>query len=346
MLRSGHKLLTTVWRVGIACFCRCILFSFPRIVCSSTKFLAHTQDISFRSPNLLRTLAVHRIRWRFEPVGAGTAVAIPCCSSVGRHWWHKWLWVQHRWAPSTVTVQVDVENEENMGASDVGQFFMTGPTDVATKPSHFFCRICCKDVSVMTHGQHEILRHLQGSKHFPRDQGIRLDTPSWEMLDYEGNVMSPAEVERQREKMMRAPLVLRDREYPFSEDVIVDKTGAVNPILGVMAKASSLIEVLRLGGSYELVYQLWKQFTLSAVRVNVDVTSSREEVFVSIFICAVFSGGLCASNFVPVLVHHPEWDVSADFFLAASFGQSLTGAVAWSLKRKATKCGCFFAPGT
>ena len=44
-----------------------------------------------------------------------------------------------------------------------------------------------------------------------------------------GNVMSAAEVERQREKIMRAPLVVRDREYPFSEDVIVDETGAVDP---------------------------------------------------------------------------------------------------------------------
>ena len=139
------------------------------------------------------------------------------------------------------------------GTSDVGQFFVTGPTHVATKHSHFYCRICRKDVSVLTHGHHEILRHFQGSKHFPRNQRLRLETPGWEVLDYEGNVMSPAEVERQRDKIMRAPLFVRDREYPFSEDVIVDETGAVDPDLGVMAKVSSLIEVLRLGGSYELV---------------------------------------------------------------------------------------------
>ena len=169
------------------------------------------------------------------------------------------------------------------GMSDVGRFFVTGPTDVATKPSHFYCRICRKDVSVLTHGHHEILRHLQGSKHFPRDQRLRLETPGWAVLDYEGNIMSPAEVERQREKIIRAPLVVRDREYPFSEDVIVDETGAVDPNLELMAKVSSLIEVLRLGGSYEFVYRLWAQFTLSAVRVNVDVTWSRDEVLVSTY---------------------------------------------------------------
>ena len=116
--------------------------------------------------------------------------------------------------------------------SDVGHFYVTGLTNVATKPSHFYCRICRKDVSVLTHGHHESLRHFQGSKHFPRDQRLRLETPSWELLDYEGNVMTPAEVERQREKILRAPLVVRDREYPFSEDVIVDKTGPGDRILG------------------------------------------------------------------------------------------------------------------
>ena len=85
---------------------------------------------------------------------------------------------------------------------------------------------------MLTHGHHEIFRHFHGSKHFPRDQRLRFETPSWEVMDYEGNAMSPAEVERQRERIMRGPLVVRDREYPFAEDVIVDETGAVEPIFG------------------------------------------------------------------------------------------------------------------
>ena len=36
----------------------------------------------------------------------------------------------------------------------------------------------------------------KGSKHFPRDQRLKLETSGWEVLDYEGNVMSHAEVER------------------------------------------------------------------------------------------------------------------------------------------------------
>ena len=41
------------------------------------------------------------------------------------------------------------------GTGDVGRFFVTGPTDAATKLSHFYCRLCRKDVSVLTHGHHE-----------------------------------------------------------------------------------------------------------------------------------------------------------------------------------------------
>ena len=39
--------------------------------------------------------------------------------------------------------------------SDVGRFFVTEPTDVETKHSHFYCRICRKDVSVLTHGHRD-----------------------------------------------------------------------------------------------------------------------------------------------------------------------------------------------
>ena len=82
------------------------------------------------------------------------------------------------------------------GANEVGQFFVTGATDAAGKPSHFYCRVCRKDVSVLTHGPHEILRHYQGVKHFARDQRLGLETPGWRVLDFEGNRLSESELER------------------------------------------------------------------------------------------------------------------------------------------------------
>ena len=88
------------------------------------------------------------------------------------------------------------KNEEGMGGSDFGQCFVTGPKDVATQPSIVYSRICPKDVSVLTQGHHENLRHFQASKFFSRDQRLRLETPGWIVLDCEGIALSPGEVER------------------------------------------------------------------------------------------------------------------------------------------------------
>ena len=52
--------------------------------------------------------------------------------------------------------------------------------------SHFYCRVCWKNVSVLTHGHHEVLRHFQGRPHFARDQRLRLETPGWRVLDFHG----------------------------------------------------------------------------------------------------------------------------------------------------------------
>ena len=164
---------------------------------------------------------------------------------------------------------------------------MTGPTDASGKPCHFYCRICRKDVSVMTHGVYEILRHYQGTKHFPRDQRLRLETPGWRGLDFEGNVMRDEEVERQRERILRAPQVVMDREHLFSEDLIVDRYGSVDVSLPVLAKISALVEALRLCGGYKLVHQLWSQFILIAGQVNVDVTCSEMRCWLVVFFCHI-----------------------------------------------------------
>ena len=105
--------------------------------------------------------------------------------------------------------------------------------------------ICRKDVSVPTHGPHEFLRHFQGVKHFARDQRLRLKTPGWRVLDFEGNPFTESELERRRESILRGPLVIRNREYPFAEDLIVDDSRVPDATLPVLAKVSSLVEVLQ-----------------------------------------------------------------------------------------------------
>ena len=80
---------------------------------------------------------------------------------------------------------------------------------------------------------------------------------------------------------MLAPLVVRDREYPFREDLIPDASGDVDAQLPLLAKVSCLIDALQVGGSYALVEKLWERFVLTASQINVTVAWSRDEVLVS-----------------------------------------------------------------
>ena len=89
--------------------------------------------------------------------------------------------------------------------------------------------------------------------------------------------MPDEEIEHERSRITRTPLVRSDREYPFCEDLVSDKTGVVDPQLPILVKVSSLLEVLRLGGSYELVEQLWTQLFLTASCINIEVWLSRKE---------------------------------------------------------------------
>ena len=112
-------------------------------------------------------------------------------------------------------------------------------------------------MSVLTHGHHEVLRHFQGRRHFARDQRLRLETPGCSVLDFQGNPLSEDDLERQREKIRKGSLVVRDREHPFAEDLITDEAGVIEPQLPVLTK-------MKMGGSYELIEKLWAQFVLTA----------------------------------------------------------------------------------
>ena len=135
VLRSGHKFLIPLWWVRITCFHCHMMFSFSRNVSSSAKFLAHTHNFSFQSTNLSRTLAVHRIEWCFEPVGAGRAESVPCCSSFGRHQRHKRRWERYGAVPAKIAVQKDIQNEKSLGPVILGNFLQLGPQILRQNPA-------------------------------------------------------------------------------------------------------------------------------------------------------------------------------------------------------------------
>ena len=141
-------------------------------------------------------------------------------------------------------------------AAELGRSFVTRPSDNANMLTHFYVRVCPKNVSVLTLGYHEVF--FRGSRHFSRDQRLCLYTPGsgWRVLDTHGNPLSEDELERQRAKITKGSLVVRDHEHPFAEDLINDEAGDVDPQLPVLTKVSCLADALRMRGSYEFVEKL------------------------------------------------------------------------------------------
>ena len=205
-------------------------------------------------------------------------------------------------------------------ATELGRSFVTGPLDAANIASLFCCRLYRKNVSVLTHGHHEVLRHFQGRRHFARDQRLRLETPGW--LEFQENPLSEDELERQREKIQKGPLVVRVSEHPFAEDLITDETGVIDPQLPVLVKVSCLVDAMKLGGSYGLVEKLWVQFVLTAGPVDREVAWTRDEVLVgSVDFRNPFIS--CLIHIVVLLlVYYHNWNAAPNFVTSGWLGKS------------------------
>ena len=142
---------------------------------------------------------------------------------------------------------------------------------------------CQRDVFVLFHEPFEILRHYLGAKQFSIDQRLRLETPGWRVSYFSDTSLLDEEVKRQRAMIMQTLLVRRDCEYPFCEDLITHDAGVVDPLLRILAKLSSFIEILRLGERFELV----EQFCLTASCVDIEICWSHNGILVSIRIVSV-----------------------------------------------------------
>ena len=174
---------------------------------------------------------------------------------------------------------------------------------------------------MLTHGHLEVLRHFQGSRHFARDQQLRLETPGWRVLDFQGTPLSEDELKRQREKIRKCPLVVCDREHPFAEDLIIEEAGVVDPQLRVLKKVSCLVDALKLGGSYGLIGKLWAQFVLNAGPVNTEVAWTRDEVLVGSVDFRNRFVSFLIDIVVLLLVYHHYWDAAPNSVASGWLGK-------------------------
>ena len=79
-------------------------------------------------------------------------------------------------------------------------------------------------------------------------------------------------------KIKKSPVVVRNREHPFAEDLITDEVGVVDPQMPVLVLC--LVDALRIGGSYELVEKPWEQFVQTTGPVNTEGAWTLDKVVV------------------------------------------------------------------
>ena len=133
--------------------------------------------------------------------------------------------------------------------------------------------------------------------------------------------MSGVELERQREKIRKGPLVVRDQEVLFAEDLITNEAGFVDPQLPVLAKVSCLADTLKMVGSYRLVEKLWAQFVLTAGPVNTEVAWTRDEVLVGSVDFRNRFVSFLIHIVVLLLVYHHYWNASPNSIASGWFGK-------------------------
>ena len=143
---------------------------------------------------------------------------------------------------------------------ELGRFFATRPTDAAGKLSHFFSRICRQDFLLPTHGR---TRFFATSRLPVISHGnTAWDINTWRrVLDFYENPPSDEQLERQTEKISLALLVKRDRGRVFTEDLLLEESGAAESNLPLLMSLSSPIEVSGQGSSKDLVKMLWSKFS-------------------------------------------------------------------------------------
>ena len=122
--------------------------------------------------------------------------------------------------------------------------------------------------------------------------------------------LSEDELERQREKIRKGTLVVRDREHPLAEDLITDKVVVVDPQLPVLTKVSCLVDALNMGGSFGLFEKLWAQFVLTVGPVSTEVALTRSDDLVG----SVDFGNHFVSFLIHIvvllLVNHRYWNAA------------------------------------
>ena len=130
----------------------------------------------------------------------------------------------------------------SMCEDDFSSLFVTGSEK---GPHHFYCMVCCKDVSLKSKEKREFKRHFQQERHFLADQRVRCSM-GVTVYDYFAREVTLTS-EMRAEIMSRPPVILGD-EHQFAENTLA--SGAdIDANVPTLTLVHCTLSWLRTGGS-------------------------------------------------------------------------------------------------
>ena len=156
--------------------------------------------------------------------------------------------------------------------------FVAGPKN--GQVTHFFCKVCKRDVAMKAHGSGEFVRHFGSDGHWYRDVTYRVHMG----LPVLNRLLEPMELSDGQMAEYRArPFVDLAEGYPFPEELI-HKHCQVKSRVPFMTLVSCFCDLLRSGGDLTLLRRMWGLFcaSLGDRKPEYSMQWSRSETVVSI----------------------------------------------------------------
>ena len=150
-----------------------------------------------------------------------------------------------------------------VGDHPIFSLFVSGASNGSA--SRFHCMICKRDVSMLSRGAREFIRHYSGDRHWSRDVAYRVQ----QGLPVFDQLMKPLELtsEQRAAYLSQDAVDNKDEGFSFPEDLLPACT-RVDSTIPLLTMVNCVAELCRWGGSYILMRKLWGNFRATLGRDN------------------------------------------------------------------------------
>ena len=150
--------------------------------------------------------------------------------------------------------------KDMVGDHPIFSLFVSGASNGSA--SSFHCMICKSDVSMLSRGAREFIRHYSSDRHWSRGVAYRVQ----QGLPVFDQLMKPLELtSKERAAYLSQDVV--DEGFRFPEDLLPACT-RVDSTIPLLTMVNCVAELWRWGGSYTLLRNLWGNFRATLWRDN------------------------------------------------------------------------------